>query len=63
MSTSNALTRLVQSMKDGFHKKKSTLAVFVDFKGAYDTCLLYTSNECDMQNMLVLCPYCPLGVI
>ena len=37
MSTSNALTRLVQSVKDGFHKKKSTLAVFVDFKGAYDT--------------------------
>lgn len=37
MSTSNALMRFVQSVKEGFNTRKSTLAVFIDLKGAYDT--------------------------
>lgn len=35
MSTSNSLTKFVQDVKQGFNPKKSTLVVFVDFKGAY----------------------------
>jgi hypothetical protein len=35
-TTSNSLMRFVQYVKQGF-KKKSTLAMFIDFKGAYDT--------------------------
>lgn len=37
MSTSNALMRFVQNVKEGFNTRKSTLAVFIDLKGAYDT--------------------------
>jgi len=36
MSTSNSLMRFVQVMKQGFNQKQSTLAVFMEFKGAYD---------------------------
>jgi hypothetical protein len=36
MSTSNSLMRFVQDVKQGFNQKKGTLAVFIDFKGAYD---------------------------
>ena len=37
MSTSNSLMRFVQYVKEGFNQKKSTLAVFMDFIGAYNT--------------------------
>jgi len=37
MSTSNSLMRFVQDVKQGFNQKKSTLAVFIDFKRAYNT--------------------------
>jgi hypothetical protein len=37
VSTSNLLMRFVQYVKQGFNPKKSTRAVFIDFKGAYDT--------------------------
>jgi len=36
MSTSNLPMRFFQDVKQGFNQKKSTLAVFVDFKGAFD---------------------------
>jgi hypothetical protein len=29
--------RFVQNVKQGFNQKKNTLAVFTDFKGAFDT--------------------------
>jgi hypothetical protein len=35
-STIEQATFLSQCIKDGFHEKQSTLAVFVDFKNAYD---------------------------
>lgn len=37
MSTSNSIMKFVHAMKSGFNSKKSSLAVFVDFQGAYDT--------------------------
>ena len=37
MSTSNSLKRFLQDVKQGFNQKKCTLAVFINFKGAYDT--------------------------
>ena len=37
MSTGNSLMNFVQEVKQNFNKKESTLAVFIDFKGAYDT--------------------------
>jgi hypothetical protein len=37
MSTSNLPMRFVQDVKQGFIQKKSTLAVFIGFKGAFDT--------------------------
>lgn len=37
MSTANAILKLVHGIKTGFNSKKSSLAVFVDFQGAYDS--------------------------
>ena len=37
MSTSNPLMKFVQDVKQGFNQRKSTLSMFIDFKGAYDT--------------------------
>ena len=37
MSTSNSIMKFVHVVKSGFNTKKSSLAVFVDFQGAYDT--------------------------
>jgi len=37
MSTSNSLMRFVQDVKQRFNQRKSTLAVFIEFKGAYNT--------------------------
>ncbi|GFY40143.1 probable RNA-directed DNA polymerase from transposon BS [Trichonephila inaurata madagascariensis] len=35
-NTTEKIVRLTQHIKDGFQKKQSTLAVFVDFKSAFD---------------------------
>ncbi|GFY44653.1 putative RNA-directed DNA polymerase from transposon BS [Trichonephila inaurata madagascariensis] len=35
-NTIQQIARLTQHIKDGFQKKQSTLAVFVDFKSAFD---------------------------
>lgn len=35
-STIDQLVKLTQSVKDSFNRKQSTLAVYVDFKAAYD---------------------------
>ncbi|GFS65477.1 putative RNA-directed DNA polymerase from transposon BS [Trichonephila clavipes] len=35
-STMDQVVKLTQAIQDGFHRKKSTLAVLVDFKVAYD---------------------------
>ena len=37
MSTLNSLMRFVQDVKHRFNQKKSTLAVFIYFKGVYNT--------------------------
>ena len=37
MSTTDQIVKLTQYIKDGFHRKMTTLACFVDFQGAYDT--------------------------
>ncbi|GFV24801.1 putative RNA-directed DNA polymerase from transposon BS [Trichonephila clavipes] len=36
MSTMDQVIKLTQAIKDGFHRKQSTLAVLVDFKATYD---------------------------
>ncbi|KAI5752692.1 hypothetical protein M8J77_019486 [Diaphorina citri] len=36
-STNEQVIRLSQDIKDNFNKKETTIAVFVDFQGAYDT--------------------------
>ncbi|GIY95200.1 uncharacterized protein CEXT_119001 [Caerostris extrusa] len=36
MSTSNSTLKLLHAIKAGLNLKKSTLAVFIDFQGAYD---------------------------
>jgi hypothetical protein len=36
MSTQNSLMRFAQDVKQGFNQKKSTLAVFIDFKSVYN---------------------------
>ena len=35
-STVDQIVKLTQAVKDGFHRKQSTLAVFIDLKAAYD---------------------------
>ena len=35
-STTDQIVKFSQAVKDGFHRKQSTLAVLVDFKAAYD---------------------------
>ncbi|GFY75906.1 putative RNA-directed DNA polymerase from transposon BS [Trichonephila inaurata madagascariensis] len=35
-STTDQVVKLTQAIKDGFHRKQSTLAVLEDFKAAYD---------------------------
>ena len=54
--TEDLLFRITQKIIDGFHQKKSTVAVFVDFKQAYDRVwrkgLLSKMQECGIHGNL-----------
>lgn len=56
-STAYQLTKLTHSIKTAFNKNESALAIFVDFKGAYDTVwrnkLLYKLQQMDIKGKML----------
>ncbi|GFX87970.1 putative RNA-directed DNA polymerase from transposon BS [Trichonephila clavipes] len=51
-STTDQVVKLTQAIKDGFHRKQSTLAVLVDFKAAYDKVSLSKYLEINLDSKL-----------